>query len=351
MDRFRARICRAESQHRRRRLLPRAVRRRASFKRLRKAAPMMADGRSAESALNDAWAMAQADRVAGRAIPRSRRLVWRGDDSFRSLSTDHRIAARRIDRLLQRGNQSEAASHLGAQPSAPAPRRGSAGMRSQARSRSKRSAPPRLMRTLGILGERNVIQAAQERFHAVVARRRKLAGDLRDTVFGCWSASPPLQRSLERCTSRQGNGFRGRKTRPLRRHGGGAEPRTRADTLALSLTDELPPQQAAMLLPAHGRGERASGGGLGIRPEEHAALLAKALCMARRANMCRPCLRPFPTRPARTNWKRCDESEPAAERAAAGRRRLRIYIRFRGGLENARGAATWKRGAKLEGVL
>lgn len=106
-----------------------------------------------------------------------------------------------------------------------------------------------LLRTLGILGERNVIQAAQERFTQALETSEKLAGNLRDTVWmlvgqSATAAEFAALHRLARATDsvEEKRGLYGAMAAVR-------NPGLVQTFLAISLTDELPPQQAAMLLP------------------------------------------------------------------------------------------------------
>ncbi len=216
----------------------------ALFKRLRKAAPLMATA-DRLNLLNDAWAMA----LAGRApVARSLDLIdlLRDDPAYA-------IANRSVDLCwtiheLQRGEPGQAAFHAWAkrllQPHL-------ARLGWDARADEKpldallRSA---VIQALGAFGNEAVLAEAQRRFRVFVAKGEPIAGDLRGTVLGLvgrhadgetWEKLHELARAEPSVEQ---------KRHYLAALSSARSPELAGRTLALALTEELNPEEATSLV-------------------------------------------------------------------------------------------------------
>ncbi|MGB8167546.1 MAG: M1 family metallopeptidase [Chthoniobacteraceae bacterium] len=216
----------------------------ALFKRLRKATPLMATA-DRLNLLNDAWAMA----LAGRApVARSLDLIdlLRDDTSY--AIADRIVALCGTIHELERGEPGEAAFHAWARKLLQ-PHLARLGWEAKASDKPLdallRSS---VIQALGAFGDEAVLAEAQRRFRAFVAKGEPIPGDLRQTVLGLvgrhadveiWEKLHELSRvdpSVE-----QKHNF-------IRALASARSSELASRTLALSLTDELIPEDAAHLV-------------------------------------------------------------------------------------------------------
>ncbi|HEV7868258.1 MAG TPA: M1 family aminopeptidase, partial [Chthoniobacteraceae bacterium] len=216
----------------------------ALFKRLRKAAPMMATA-DRLNLLNDAWAMALADRSS----------VSRYLDLLETMAEDNSyvIVEQAIDTLsfvgrLQRGQGGEASfqawarAHL--QPhltrltweAKPGEKQLDAMLRSQ------------LVRVLGQLGDTAAMKEAKSRFETFLVKPESLTGDLRGAVLDLVGRQADVQTWEKLHALGIAEPSAEQKRTYYRALSAATVPELATRTLALSLGDELVPQQATSLV-------------------------------------------------------------------------------------------------------
>jgi aminopeptidase N len=216
----------------------------ALFKRLRKAAPLMAVA-DRLNLLNDAWAMAEADRAP---VTRALQLV-------ETLETDTSfVIVNRVLELcwtvhhLERGQPGEAAFHEWARRTLQ-PHFARLGWEAKPDEKAlDGTLRSRVIEALGTFGDAEILAEAQRRFRVFIEKGTPIAGDLRETVLGLVGreAGPETWEKLHDL-ARAENSFE-QKHNYYRALASSRSPELAARTLTISLTEELIPEDATRLV-------------------------------------------------------------------------------------------------------
>ncbi|HYR58998.1 MAG TPA: M1 family metallopeptidase, partial [Chthoniobacteraceae bacterium] len=273
----------------------------ALFKRLRKAVPLMAAADRLDL-FNDSWAMAEAGRAPG---ARCLDLI----DLLRD-DTTYAIADRIIGTLwfihdLERGEPGEVAFHAWARALVQAPMARLGWDAKPGEKELDASWRSSVIELLGTFGDAAVRAEAQRRFRAFVEKGEPIPGNLRRTIFGLVGRDADAEtweklHELSRAESSS------EQKRILHRALASAQsPELASRTLALSLTDELLPEDATHLVRAVGVAGEQPALAVEFALAHLDALLAKLSALE--ANSYVPSLfRPF------TDASRADELEAIA---------------------------------------